>query len=223
MGFRRAAVNLVLKGVLSALCRIDDREYVEALSKNKPLILAINHINFLEVPMLVARSYPLYVTGVAKKETWKNPIFAFIFNTYRAIPVERGRSCVKSFRKVREAINNGSFVIIAPEGTRSRNGVLGQGKAGIIHLAFDTDAPVLPVVHYGGENIWHNIKHLRRTPFVFKTGKPFKIKFDGRPDRNKREEMLDEVMGQMARLLPEGMRGGYAEQAGLPCKYLEFI
>jgi 1-acyl-sn-glycerol-3-phosphate acyltransferase len=223
MGFRRAAVNLVLKGILNTLCRIDNREFFETLSHNKPLIIAINHINFLEVPILVTHSYPMYLTGLVKSETWNNPIFSFIFNTYSAIPIERGRAFGEAFKRVREAIDRGFFVVVAPEGTRSKNGVLGKAKAGIVHLALDADVPVLPVVHYGGEHIWENIRRFRRTPFCFKTGRPFKIKFNGRPDREEREEMLSEVMGQMAKLLPEGMRGIYAQQAEGPCRYLEFI
>jgi 1-acyl-sn-glycerol-3-phosphate acyltransferase len=100
---------------------------------------------------------------------------------------------------------------------------LGKGKAGIILLALHTGSPVLPVVHYGGENIWKNIKRLRRTPFYFKAGRPFKIKFNGMPNRETRKEMLDELMGQMAKLLPVQMRGDYTEQAELSCRHLEFI
>jgi 1-acyl-sn-glycerol-3-phosphate acyltransferase len=221
--FRRAAVSFALKRVINILCRIECREFIEALSKSKPLIIAMNHINFLEVPVMVAYSYPLNVTGVAKIETWDNPFFAFLFNTYRAIPIDRSGAFHRTFAQVQKAIDKGFSVGIFPEGTRSGNGVLGKGKAGIIHLAFEINAPILPAVHYGGENIWENIKHFKRTPFCFRTGRPFKIKFEGRPDHETRDEMLAEVMGRMARLLPEGMRGIYAEQAERECKYLEFL
>jgi 1-acyl-sn-glycerol-3-phosphate acyltransferase len=223
MNFRRAAVNLVLKGVLNTLCKIDNHEFFETLSKNKPLIVAVNHINFLEVPILVTHSYPLYLTGLVKSESWKNPFFFFLFNTYRAIPLDREGAFNGTFRRVREAMNGGYFVVIAPEGTRSKDGVLGKGKAGIVNLALDSKAAVLPVVHYGGEHIWENIKHFRRTPFIFRPGRPFMINFEGRPDREKREEVLGEIMGQMAQLLPVEMRGIYAEQAERPCKYLSFL
>ena len=221
--FRRAAVSFFLKSVLGTLCKIDSHELVEALSRNKPLILAINHVNFLEVPVFVSYGYPMYVTGLAKSETWDNPFFAFLFNTYKAIPIHRGSAFTEAFKQVREAIGNGFFVIIAPEGTRSKNGVLGEGKAGIVHMAIDAQSPILPVVHYGGEHIWENIRHLRRTPFFFRAGRPFRIKFEGRPNRKAREEILGEVMGQMALLLPMEMRGIYAQHAERECKYLDFL
>ncbi|GHV71260.1 1-acyl-sn-glycerol-3-phosphate acyltransferase [Spirochaetia bacterium] len=223
MGFRRAAVNLVLKGILNTICKIDNSEFKEALSNHEPLIVAVNHINFLEVPILVTHSYPLCITGLVKAETWNNPIFSFLFNTYKAIPIDRGGAFQDAFKQVREIMDQGFFVCIAPEGTRSKNGVLGRGKAGVIQLALYTNSPVLPVVHYGGENVWKNLRNFKRTPLYFKAGRPFRIKFDGRPDKEVREAMLDEVMGQMAKLLPREMRGPYTDQAEQESKYLEFL
>ena len=212
-----------MKNILNTICKIDCREFVEALSNNSPMIVAMNHTNFLEVPILVTHSYPIYVTGLAKTETWKNPVFAFIFNTYKAIPLDRNGAFKGAFRKVHKAVENGFFVVIFPEGTRSKNGVLGTGKAGIIHLAHDTGLPILPVAHYGGEHIWKNIKQFRRTDLHFRAGRPFRIKFHGRPDHEERDEMLGEVMIQMARLLPTDKRGTYLDYSERECKYLEFI
>jgi len=183
----------------------------------------INHINFLELPILIASSYPLYFTGIVKEETWKNPIFSFLFNTYKAIPIKRAGAYRETFKKVRQAIDNGFYVIIAPEGTRSRDGVLREGKAGIIQLAIDTNSAILPVAHNGGQQIWKNIKHFRRTPFQFRAGCPFKIKCEGRPGREERGQIIGEIMGQLARLLPEEMRGVYSRQAEQECTHLEFI
>jgi 1-acyl-sn-glycerol-3-phosphate acyltransferase len=221
--FRRAVTNKGLKGLLDTLCNIDNRELTEALSKTEPLIVAINHINFLEVPILVTHSYPLYLTGLVKSETWSNPFFSYLFNTYKAIPIDRNGAYQDAFRRVREALNRGFSVCVAPEGTRSKDGILGEGKAGIVQLALYTNSPVLPVGHFGGQRIWQNMKHFKRTPVQFKAGRPFRINFEGRPRREERQEMLNEVMGQIARLLPEEMRGIYAGQVGRECKYLEFL
>ena len=90
-------------------------------------------------------------------------------------------------------------------------------------MALEADTPILPVAHHGGENIWKNIKRFKRTQFCFKAGKPFRIKFEGNLGKEERENILNEVMGQMARLLPVHMRGIYTQQAESECKYLEFI
>ena len=222
--FRRAVTNRILKGLLDTICKVDNHEYIEALSKTEPLLIVINHINFLEVPMLVTHSYPIYCTGLVKEETWKNSIFSFIFNTYKAIPINRSGSYRETFRRVREAIDRGFFVAVAPEGTRSKDGILREGKAGIIQLAIDANSPILPIAHYGGQQIWRNIKRFKRTPFVFKAGRPFRIKCSGgRPGRGERFQILNEIMGQIARLLPVEMRGIYTEHAEQECTHLEFI
>jgi 1-acyl-sn-glycerol-3-phosphate acyltransferase len=221
--FRRAATTMLLKGLLNTLCDIDNHEFTEALSKTGPLIVVINHINFLEVPILVTHSYPVCCTGLVKSETWKNPFFSFLLNTYQAIPINREGSYRETFRQVRRAMDNGFYVVIAPEGTRSGDGVLRKGKAGLIQLAIDTNSAILPVVHYGGQQIWKNIKHFRRTPFQFRAGRPFRIKYEKRPGREEREKIMDEIMGQIARLLPPEMRGAYSEQAEQECIRLDFI
>ncbi|MDR0668575.1 MAG: 1-acyl-sn-glycerol-3-phosphate acyltransferase [Treponema sp.] len=240
MNLRRAVVTAILKTLLDTICKIDATELIEALcALNRgagkyasgtggilplgPVIVAVNHINFLEVPILVTHSYPLPLTGLVKSETWKNPIMAFLFDTYHAIPINRDGSYLQTFRNVKEALQKGFFVCIAPEGSRSKNGILRRGKAGIVQLALITGAPVLPVVHFGGEKIWDNLRHFRRTPFRFRVGRPFRFKCEGRPGKATRELMLTELMGRMAALLPETMRGVYADQARQECKYLEFL
>jgi len=223
MGFRRFAVSYFMKGILSVICKIDCKEFVEALKNNKPMLVIFNHINFLEVPILVTHSYPIYVTGLVKSETWNNPIMSFIFNTYNAIPIDRRGAFKESFKKVLEAIKNGYYTCIAPEGTRSKDGVLGKGKPGIIQLALEAGVPILPVAHFGGENVWKNMRRLKRTPFCFKAGRPFRIKCESMPGKEEREKIMAEVMAQMARLLPEWMRGEYAQYAYNECQYLEFV
>jgi 1-acyl-sn-glycerol-3-phosphate acyltransferase len=229
MNLRRTVVNAVIKRLVNILCVVDNRDFVntlQALNSGKknfalgPVILAVNHINFLEVPILVTHTYPLLLTGLVKEETWKNPIMAFLFDTCNAIPIDRNGSYYQTFQRVREFLDRGFFVCIAPEGTRSKNGVLGRGKAGVVQLALFTGAPV---VHWGGENFRENLRRFKRTPFCFRVGRPFRFKCEGRPDRLIREQMLRELMGQMAALLPEEMRGIHAEQARRECQHLEFL
>jgi len=221
--FRHAVVSRLLRCALAALCKIDSREFTEAISRHKPMIVAFNHVNFLEVPILAAHGYPAKVSGLVKAETWKNPFFAFLFNSFGAVPLNRGGAFSQSFKQARAAIAEGFFICVAPEGTRNRDGVLGRGKPGIIQLAIEADAPILPVAHCGGEKIWQNLRRFKRTEMRFRVGPPFKIKCAAMPGKSEREEILAEVMGQMARLLPEELRGEHAARAEAPCAWLEFI
>jgi len=223
MGFRRAAVTYIIKGIVKCLCKVEKNEFASVLSRNGPVLVIFNHVNFLEIPIFLTESYPLPVSGLAKSESWKNPILAFLFNTFHVVPINRKGAFSDTFKQVRQAMDNGISICIAPEGTRSKTSVLQRGKAGIVQLALDTNASILPVAHHGGESFWKNLRRFRRTPFHLETGRPFRIKYEGRPGRGEREEILSEVMGQIARLLPAQMRGIYAQQAECECKYLDFI
>jgi 1-acyl-sn-glycerol-3-phosphate acyltransferase len=221
---RRCLVSFALRFVLGILCKIDCRALIKYLDEHPgPYILAINHINFLEVPIFAACPWPRRITGLVNADAWANKFMAFLFDTYAAVPIDRKGSYFQSFRQVHRAMKAGYSMLVAPEGTRSKTGILAKGKAGIVQLALVTGMPVLPLVHFGGENFWANLKHLRRTPFHSAVGRPFRFKTAGRPSKEEQEAMLADLMGQIASLLPEHLRGEYASRAAVPPRYLEFI
>jgi 1-acyl-sn-glycerol-3-phosphate acyltransferase len=49
-----------------------------------------------------------------------------------------------------ERLRDGWCTIVAPEGTRSRDGQLGQFKKGVVHMAIASRAPIVPLVIEGG-------------------------------------------------------------------------
>jgi len=112
---------------------------------------------------------------------------------------------------------------IAPEGTRSRTGVLGRGKAGVAVLAHRAGVPIWPVAHWGGEDFWRNLKRFRRTPVSVRVGPPFLIEPLGSMTKTVRQEVADEIMGRIALLMPEKYRGPYAETCALSPKHLRYI
>jgi 1-acyl-sn-glycerol-3-phosphate acyltransferase len=146
-----------------------------------------------------------------KTETWDNLFFKFLFTAWDAIPIKRGEVDFTAFRLAEEALAQKKIVIVAPEGTRSKHGRLNQGYPGIALLAIRSGAPILPVVFYGNENI-KGLRLGKRTDMVIKVGKPFKIELNGRSlDRENRLQMTNEIMYEIARILPEENRGIYSD------------
>lgn len=91
-------------------------------------------------------------------------------------------------------------------------------------MALRSGAPLLPIVHYGSENYPENLKHLRRTDLKYVVGKPFRVDAGGqRVTSSIRQQMIDEVMFQMAGLLPPQYRGAYAALDTASHKYLIFV
>ncbi len=81
-GFERRAATWVVNGTawrLSRLaCRIDDRE-LNRIPARGPLLLVTNHVNFLEIPLVLSHLQPRPVTGLAKAETWNSPLMGLLF------------------------------------------------------------------------------------------------------------------------------------------------
>ena len=222
MGFRSSFATFFLKTVLRILCRIDASE-LKSVPLTGPGIIIINHVNFLEVPLIQAYVYPRRMRGIVKKETWKNPFLRFFLNTYEAIPVDRGGVNKDAFSLIKDTLQSGDFVCIAPEGTRSGTGILQKGKTGISLISSLGDAPIFPVVHLGGENFWNNIKRLRRTAITIKAGKLFRLKIHKNQSREIRERITTETMLQLAKLLPSQKRGIYSKVQDESTNFVYFL
>jgi 1-acyl-sn-glycerol-3-phosphate acyltransferase len=217
------AVNTVLKGITRILCRIHN-EQLTKVPLQGPLILATNHVNFLEVPIVYTHLQPRSITGFAKAETWDNRLMAYLFNLWEAIPIERGEADLGALRRGIKALEQGLILAVAPEGTRSGDGKLRQGHPGIVLIALRSGAPILPVVVHGGEVFWSNIKRLQRTDFYIAVGTPFFLKAPtATVSRDIRQMMVDEIMFQLAALLPAPYRGAYAQLERASEKYLQFV
>lgn len=202
-------VNWFLRKVFELVSRVHHEEFKNVPCKG-PFILVGNHVNFLETPLVIAELDNPYITGLAKRESWKNPIFKFLFTRWDLIPIDRGLVDRDAMKRCMEALNQGKMLAISPEGTRSKDGKLLPGKPGIVPLAAQSGAPILPVGFHGHENFWTNLKSLRKTDFHVSIGKPFRISSQADiRSREIRQEITDEIMYKIAELLPERMRGHY--------------
>jgi 1-acyl-sn-glycerol-3-phosphate acyltransferase len=163
------------------------------------------------------------LTGFAKSETWDSPFLGPLFNLGGAIPVRRGEADMSALRGGLAALEKGYILVITPEGTRSGDGRLAQGHPGVVTLATRSGAPLQPVVYYGGERLYTNLRRLRRTDFHIRVGKPFRVETRGaRLTSALRRQITDEIMYQLAALLPPGYRGVYADMHAATSEYLKF-
>jgi 1-acyl-sn-glycerol-3-phosphate acyltransferase len=207
---------------MDLICLIDDRQLAKVPMEG-PLIVVANHINFLEVPILYTHLLPRPLTGYAKAENWDNPPLRFLFELWGAIPVRRGEADIAAIRRGCEALQEGKILAIAPEGTRSGHGRLQTGHPGVVVIALRTGAPILPLVYYGGEKYQQNLLRLKRTDFHIKVGQSFHLDpGDRRVDHNLRRQIIDEIMYQLAALLPEAYRGKYGDLSLATEEFLRF-
>jgi 1-acyl-sn-glycerol-3-phosphate acyltransferase len=219
------AVNLInapMKFILRRMFDIDDSE-VKKIPMTGPLILATNHINSFDAPVGFTHLHPRSLSAFVKIETWDNFILGALFTAWQTIPIRRGEVDFDAFKQAQEYLKEKKIIIVAPEGTRSKDGKLKKGYPGIVLLAARSGVPILPVVFYGNEHFNANIKSLRRTKMKIKVGEPFTINFDNvRLSKEFREEITDEIMYQIAGLLPAENRGLYNDMSKASIRHLKF-
>lgn len=223
MTFALNLINAPMKAILRTIMDIDDSELKKVPMKG-PLILATNHINSLDAPVGFTHLHPRELSAFVKIETWDNPLLGALFNVWQGIPIHRGEVDFDAFNQAQVLLKEKKILIIAPEGTRSKDGKLNKGYPGIILLALRSGVPVMPLVFFGNESFNSNIKVLRRTKMTIKAGEPFTIDLNNEKlSREFRQEITDEVMYQIAALLPPQYRGVYKDLSKASAKHLKFV
>ncbi len=224
MSLMRWIVTYACKLGLDVMCRIDARE-MKRVPLTGPLIAYTNHTGMVEAPILYTQLQPRKkITALAKVETWNNRFLNWVFTLWDIIPIHRGEADMVAMRKSLEALEKGYILGISPEGTRSREGQLLRAHGGIAMLALHSGAPLQPIAHWGGENYGRNVKKFKRTNFDIRVGSIFYLDARGeRVTKDVRQKMADEMMYQLARLLPESYRGEYADLENATEKYLRFL
>ncbi|MCJ7622538.1 MAG: 1-acyl-sn-glycerol-3-phosphate acyltransferase [Anaerolineaceae bacterium] len=215
-------VTGLVKGMVNFLCRIDSSQLSQVPDQG-PLIIVINHINFLDVPALYTRLMPRRLTGFVKDKEWKNWFTRGILSQWGGIPLFPGEPNIEAFKTGLRMLADGYILAVAPEGIRSEHGRLQRGEPGAALRALRSRVSVRPVVMYKHERFWKNLRCFRRTDMEFAVGKHFCIDVgEKRINRKIRQQITDEIMFQMARLLPEHNRGIYSDLTTATEDFLRF-
>jgi 1-acyl-sn-glycerol-3-phosphate acyltransferase len=147
----------------------------------------------------------------------------WLFTLWGAIPIRRGEADMKALNQSLTVLKQGAILGISPEGTRNKTGVLLRARPGIITLALHSNAPLIPIAHWGGENFRDNLKRLRRTDFHIRVGRIFTLEsHNEKVTKVVRQQMVDEIMYQLAGLMPEEYRGAYRNQNAATTRYIHF-
>ncbi|MGE5140053.1 MAG: lysophospholipid acyltransferase family protein [Rudaea sp.] len=211
--------NRALRIVLPIVLKFDIKG-LEHVPKEGALIAATNHTSFLD--SLVAVAYLRHdVLPIAKVELFNFP-WGLIFHGYGAFPVRRGEADLSALRRALQVLKENHVLLIAPEGTRTKSGVMESAREGVALLAERSGAPILPLAVWGGKEFWHNLMRLRRTPFGFRIGEPVAvIALPDKPDRQVLRAITDEVMVYIAGMLPSQYRGRYANAESIVPRYVK--
>ena len=166
------------------------------------VIYASNHISAWDPPV-VGASVRRNLMFLAKKELFSIPVFGAVIRAVHARPVDRGGYSRAVLELMRARLERDGAVLMFPEGTRRRDGKLGEGKIGVGMLAVLTGAPVVPVYVCGTT---HPLRALLfRSRFRVALGPVVRPPNASTPSDRKQayQAVTDEVMATISRLKAE--------------------
>lgn len=178
------------------------------------ILAASNHLGRLDTAaLLCVVDREDIIMAVAEK--YKNHfLFGAIGRSVDAIWLNRFEADFAALREILNRMKKGGLMVIAPEGTRSKTASLQPGKMGVAFLASKSGYPVVPVALTGTEDagVIANLKKFRKSKIKIKVGKPMRIEIPvGKGKEAAMQQATEEIMCQIASMLPESYRGVYAD------------
>ncbi len=169
--------------------------------EGKGMIVASNHASFLD-PIAVGSSFPQHICFLARTTLFNNKFLAWWMSNVNVVPISRERLDMKTIRKVKELCDEGKSVLIFPEGTRSKDGRLQKGLAGIGLFIDKIGADVLPVYSDTYNAFPRHAKFPRPVKIKNYVGKIIKSeKWKDLPSgRDKYQKIADDIMEEIAKL-----------------------
>nr|WP_312918015.1 lysophospholipid acyltransferase family protein [Kocuria sp.] len=193
------ALRLLCRPVITGL---------ENLPQNGPVIIASNHLSFLD-SVIISAFMPRRVKFIAKAEYVNSPgikgkLMREAFEFIDIIPVTRGQQSesVAALDPAVEHLKQGNVFGIYPEGTRSRDGYLYRGHSGVAYLAYVTGAPVVPVGLIGTQRLQPpGATMIRPAKFEMHVGEPIPTpESHGHQTGKLRKTHVEQIMTKIAGL-----------------------
>lgn len=141
----------------------------EKIPREGAVVFAANHQSYLDIPLMAAL-VPRHVSFVARDTLADSKLMAWIMDQCGAVLVKRGAADRAAMREMVDHLGAGDSLCIFPEGTRSRDGALGEFRRGALMAARMGRAPIVPVGIRGSFEAWpprQRLPHPHRIHFAF--------------------------------------------------------
>jgi 1-acyl-sn-glycerol-3-phosphate acyltransferase len=156
-GWRRFT-EIILRALLRLLMKYE-WQGKENFPKTGGVILAPNHLSYADWPAIALYSdayghrFPVFMI---KSAVFEVKLIGPLLYKVGQLPVYRGRGDAGLvLKQAEQALAGGACVIVYPEGTATRDPDLWPmvGKTGAARLALTTGAPVVPIAHWGAQDV----------------------------------------------------------------------
>lgn len=154
-----------------------------------PLIIACNHVAYLDPPALGCMS-PRPVFYMAKKELFDIFFLGKLIRKLGAFPVDRSRGDTPAMKAALRVLQTGAALGIFPEGTRNPERTV-VPQVGVAFLAAVSGATVIPAFVDGTTNA----KQFKQITVIF--GEPIENRLPRKASREALAKYTDDLMGRI--------------------------
>ena len=171
----------------------------ENLAAGRGFVLAANHVsNFDPWPLGLPLWPGRQLRFMAKSELF-NPLLAPILRAGGAFRVRRGEGDVEAIRTAVELVRSGEIVVMFPEGTRKKKGLLKRRvprpHTGAARIALTAGAPLVPAGIAGTDRL------LRLGPLRVAYGEPLDLsQYEGVDHKEAAELATERLMARIDEL-----------------------
>lgn len=178
-----------------------------------PVLVVANHFSFID-PLAVIRATPRPIEFVGGFNLPNAPaVVRWIPRLWGYYPVYRGSVSRGAIVSSQEILSNGGVLGIFPE-AGSWAKILRPARPGAAVIALRTGAQIIPIGIDGATEVFPKLRQGKRAKLTIRVGKPFgpyKFARSEERDRKKLNLIGDEIMNNIAELLPPEKRGYYSD------------
>lgn len=214
----RKISNRILKGYIDkyANIRIEGLENLNNIKK--PILFISNHLSNADALIIDNVLKEQDITFVAGIKLSKNPLTNLGLKITKTITIRPNTADKEAISNIIKTLKDGNNVLIFPEGTRSRDASLIEGKKGVILIQKLSKATVIPMAMTGTEKLLPindndiGSEKFNHSDINIKIGNPLDnipLREKGEKKHDYEEKVLDYFMKSIAELLPKEYQGVY--------------
>ncbi|MBM3983294.1 MAG: 1-acyl-sn-glycerol-3-phosphate acyltransferase [Planctomycetes bacterium] len=168
------------------------------MPRKGPVLVLANHQSMFD-PVMVGLSSRRYLSFLARKTLFDQPVLAPVIRSLNAIPIDRnmGKDGIQS---VLDALGHGRAVLMFPEGERTHDNTVQPLKPGVSLLIKRLSCPIVPVGIAGAFAAWSRFMKVPKMSPLFLPPDPSTIALSvGEPldparfASQKRDAMMDDL------------------------------